>query len=171
MTKLKWAVTVFVGLLLICIARILMDAGTDHLVKIGFSQSFITPNLSGHPRPEIFLPGKPYNKRASSIQSELSVRAIVLDDGKEKVALVSCDCFGLFRIDVEKIRAEVRDIFPEGNRVIVSSTHTHSAPDTTGIYSDARANHFMLAYINEVIQKSARAIRDAYKSRLPFDFR
>ncbi|MDP3954286.1 MAG: hypothetical protein Q8Q06_02625 [bacterium] len=166
MSKLRWAGVILVWLALLFSANFLIfEIRAEGIVTIGYAIKDITPNIAGFPEPKIYLPGNPYNKPASSMQSNLSIRAIVIDNEAERIALVVCDCFGLFRVDVERIREKVKDIFPKSGRVIVASTHTHSAPDTTGVYSDARIEPDMLRYIDLVVERGAEAIREAYAQK------
>lgn len=62
----------------------------------------------------------------------LEARAIVVDDGDRQAAILMVDVCGLVRASTQRIRALVElacDIAPE--RVMVTYSHTHSAPTTT----------------------------------------
>ena len=61
-------------------------------------------------------------------------RAVVLSDGKQKIALVCVDVVGLFNSVAESVRKQV-DGF---GYVCVSSTHNHEGPDTLGLWGGAR---------------------------------
>lgn len=66
---------------------------------------------------------------AKHIHDPLFVRALVLDDGANRIAFVVCDNVGIARdaIDAAKQLIEQQSKLP-GARVMVSSTHTHSGP-------------------------------------------
>jgi hypothetical protein len=91
----------------------------------------ITPTLERGP---VYLAGFQQNRRASGIDLDLYVRAIGLRLDDHAVALVAVDLIGLSLPDVEEIRARLAasDIDPQG--LIVACTHTHSAPDTLGLW-------------------------------------
>lgn len=67
---------------------------------------------------------------STGVLDDLYAKALVVDDGKERIALVVCDIIG-FRIDtVREIRAIVQQqtgIKPDN--VMVTCTHTHSGPN------------------------------------------
>jgi hypothetical protein len=65
-------------------------------------------------------------------------RAIVLDDGDTKVAMVSLDVVGFFYEEIERARFELDDrVAGHGiDKVIVSSTHTHEGCDTMGLWGN-----------------------------------
>lgn len=143
--------------------KILIKTPVSMSISAGFAIEDITPPAAEFRN--LYLPGRPRNRKPESLQNELSVRALVLDDGRNAIALVSLDLIGFFRVDIERIRAEVKEIFPDSSNVIVASTHTHSSPDTLGIWSNARKNPTSLRYLDYVVQQSARAIRLAYIKR------
>ncbi|PJE50706.1 MAG: hypothetical protein COV29_03150 [Candidatus Yanofskybacteria bacterium CG10_big_fil_rev_8_21_14_0_10_36_16] len=164
-TLKNWFTILIFILGLICLLGLIFSIRASSAVRVGYDQRDITPTL-GLKEENPFLPGKPYNKRANNFQDELTVSALVLDDGFGNIlALVSVDAFGLFRDDVQKIRQRVRDIFPDGNKIIVSSTHTHSAPDFLGVYSDSRKDKGQMEDLEYLINQTADAIRSAYKNR------
>lgn len=66
---------------------------------------------------------------ARHIHDPLYARALVLDDGAHRIALVVCDNVAIGReaIDAAKALIEQQSKLP-GSRVMVSATHTHSGP-------------------------------------------
>lgn len=65
-------------------------------------------------------------------------RAVVLETGEKKVAIVSLDVVGFFYEEIERARIELRDAYPEIDldMLIVSSTHTHEGCDTMGYWGN-----------------------------------
>ena len=57
-------------------------------------------------------------------------RAVLLDDGAQRIALVSVDLVGLQYPVVQSIRESLNDL----DYVLVSSTHNHEGPDVIGIW-------------------------------------
>jgi len=94
-------------------------------LKAGLARVVITPpvgaRLSGYAdriQPSI------------GILDELYAKALVLDDGEERAALVVCDLIGLGRDIINDARRRIRS--PAGikeENVMITSTHTHTGPD------------------------------------------
>jgi hypothetical protein len=83
----------------------------------------ITPTLF-----PVNMPGGFSQNLAQKANDPLHARAIVLDDGRLKVAIVVVDSLGLAADTVEEIKLLARrcKILPEN--ILISATHTHSAP-------------------------------------------
>ncbi|MER2564952.1 MAG: hypothetical protein ABTQ32_29780 [Myxococcaceae bacterium] len=70
---------------------------------------------------------------AFDVHDDVWARAVVVQNGDISIALVSIDAVGLFRDDVERIRAAVtKRNMGVPDYVLVSSTHTHESVDTMG---------------------------------------
>jgi hypothetical protein len=97
-------------------------------LRAAFAEVDITPDLeNGRP---VWIAGYGHNRRASGVHDPLMARAVLLDDGTSRMALVCADVVGLQYPTVQKIRARLA-----GYRyVLVSSTHNHEGPDTIGIW-------------------------------------
>ncbi len=101
---------------------------TDFLA--GAASRIITPALGELP---IFLAGFQHDRRAIAVHSELYARALALRLDEQAFVLVVCDLIGLGRPDVDDIRAALaaRGVQDE---LVVACTHTHSGPDTIGLW-------------------------------------
>lgn len=94
----------------------------------GFAKRDITPDgwpwLGGYhpPHPGLF------------VNDRLWVKSLALRDQKgNKIVIVSCDLIGLLPDEIGKIKSSVsRYINPD--HVFITCTHTHSGPDTMGIW-------------------------------------
>jgi len=93
------------------------------VLQAGAAQLDITPELGS------LIVGGFSPIPAKHIHDPLFVRALVLDDGANRIAFVVCDNVGIARdvIDAAKQLIEQQSRLP-GARVMVSSTHTHSGP-------------------------------------------
>lgn len=70
---------------------------------------------------------------ASHVHDELWVRALVLDDGKTRVAFAVCDLIGISRSLADMARQLVREESGlSSDNILVSSVHTHSATSARG---------------------------------------
>lgn len=72
-------------------------------------------------------------RKATGVHHPLFARALVLSDGYRAVALVAVDSIGLSREDVLAWRRDLGWIHGNGY-LFVAATHSHSAPDTMGLW-------------------------------------
>jgi hypothetical protein len=94
-------------------------------IYAGTAKVDITPPVGTH------LAGYKDRKKLSiSIHDELYSKALVLFDGKTKVAIITTDLIGVDKKFVSKIRKQVneRTGIKEKN-ILISASHTHSGPD------------------------------------------
>ena len=91
-------------------------------LKAGSARSNITPPLG------TAIPGGFRPRYAQNVDDELFAKALVIDNGSTRIALVTCDLIAVTQkmVDVAKQRIADRcDIFPE--HVMINATHTHTA--------------------------------------------
>ena len=98
-----------------------------HALDFGIAEVDVTPEVGKKP---VYLAGFGQNRKATKVHDPIMVRAVVLADGAQKIALVSADVVGLFLPSVERVRAEL----PGFKYVLVSATHNHEGPDTLGLW-------------------------------------
>jgi hypothetical protein len=94
--------------------------------RAGWASEIITPE------PGCPLAGFDARKGvATGVHDDLFSRALVLDDGTTKIALVSVEVLGLSRSFSDHVREDIerRTGIPASN-VVLSATHTHCAPVT-----------------------------------------
>ena len=106
-------------------------------------------------------PSKPVREK----QGELTVRALVLDDGTTRVAWVSADFLGFPSVLGNKVRAAVRDI--PGTNILIGATHTHSAPDCYGFPDGRGGTTYDPKYVELVCGRMAEAINEAVANLRP----
>ena len=72
--------------------------------------------------------------KIKDIHDPISARALVLSDGKNKIALVSVEVIGLLSDFIDKVKYRLSAYgFPYKN-IYIFSTHTHAGPDTMGLW-------------------------------------
>ncbi|MBI4905668.1 MAG: hypothetical protein HY820_18695 [Acidobacteria bacterium] len=130
----------------------------------GVAKRIITPDpllpISGGMGPTAPPKGK---------QGELTARAMVLRSGSEVVAIVGVDLLGFPSVLGDRARAMVPRIKPD--RILIGSTHTHSAPDCYA-YPDGRGGHTgSLEYMKFVTEQVAAALNDALDHMQPAEMR
>ncbi len=118
----------FIGLSL-AVVSLSLEADEGKVFRAGAAVSNITPFL-GTP-----VAGAGSVVPTNNVHDELHARALVLDDGETRIALVVCDSSGISHSICEKAREfiagdEAIQILPEN--VMISATHTHSGPNANG---------------------------------------
>ncbi|MGQ9589469.1 MAG: hypothetical protein ACUVYA_04145, partial [Planctomycetota bacterium] len=112
-----------------------------------------------------------YDRAATGVHDDLHAKAIVLDDGATKVALVALDLISAPRAVVEAARDEVRkSLGIPGERVMVSATHAHTGPvlrDGSERASEAGASDLAGAYVRSLPGRIAEAVRLAAERLAP----
>ncbi len=102
---------------------------------------------------------------SQSVRDELSATALVLDDGRERVALVACDLCFIHPTLLRTVRGLIADQIGIAPRnVFVCCSHTHSGPLT---YLRADGWALDLAYINHLSYLLAGAVAAAARTVRP----
>jgi hypothetical protein len=93
------------------------------MLEVGSAAVDITPPVGTH------LAGQFHDRIAETIHDLLHARALVLDDGATRVAIVACDLLSHKRSTVLKARdlAAAATGIPAEN-ILVTATHTHTGP-------------------------------------------
>jgi len=135
----------------------------------GAATRVITPPLGARP---VFLAGFQGDRRATAVHTPLYARALAMRHGDQVAILVACDLIGLQRDDVEEIRATLtaRDVAPDA--LIVACTHTHSGPDTLGLWGpDKTSSGVDPVYLAGVRRSVAQAAVEALTFGCPVRMR
>src|SRR5205823_6260100 len=98
-------------------------------------------------------------------QGELTVRALVMEEGTNRVAIVSSDFLGFPAVLGNKVRAAVQEL-PASN-ILIGATHTHSAPDTYGFPDGKGSTSSDPKYLEMVCGRMAEAIKQAVAELQP----
>ena len=95
-------------------------------LRAGAATSNITPWLG------VSMTGAMQDRRAEHVHDELYARCLVLDDGKTRLALVVCDICMIPRTVYDEAKRMVHEAtgLPTAH-MMMSATHTHSAPTAT----------------------------------------
>ena len=103
-----------------------ISANAEEL-RAGAALTNITPPLG------IRIIGNFGKQLATNVHDELHARALVVDDGKAKLAIVVCDLLGVRGTVSEEARKQIGEKtgIPK-EHVLISATHTHSAGDALG---------------------------------------
>jgi neutral ceramidase len=115
-----------------------LRAGDEASLRAGMAEVVITPPVG------VRLAGyADRTKPSTGVLDELYCKALVLDDGSSKIALVVCDLLGVSRSVAGAIRSavQVRCGIPAA-RVMVTAIHTHSGPDMD-LLDEAAIDHLV----------------------------
>jgi hypothetical protein len=128
--------------------------GYTQVFKAGAAVRLITPNPLLPVSGGIGVP-----KPASVKQGELSVRALVLEKGGTRVAIVNIDNLGWPAALGNRARALIKGIAPEN--ILIGATHTHSGPDAYGFPDEKGESHADLKYLDWCVHQIADAVNEA----------
>jgi hypothetical protein len=136
----------------------LMETGAGLRVGIAFRQVNPDPLL---PVSGGVGPSHPVTQR----NGDLTVRALVLEQGGTRVAIVSADFLGFPAMLCDQVRAAIKEI-PPGN-ILIGATHTHSAPDCYGFPDGKGGTTRDAKYLEIVCTRMAETIREALAKAEP----
>jgi hypothetical protein len=104
-------------------------------------------------------------RRAADVDDPLYARALVLECGDVRLALVACDIICLPEPDVARARALLTDrLGLPAEHVQFAATHTHTAASPTGLLGTPRAEDYMAALparLASVVELAAQRLRPA----------
>lgn len=113
----------------------------------------------------VLVNGGMFSRSADSVKTPVKARAVVLDDGRERLAIVVVDsCMMPRRLldEAKQLAAQRTRIQPA--RMLISATHTHTAPSAMGALgtdSDPHYPPFLRAKLVEAIVAAEANLRPA----------
>jgi len=104
-------------------------------------------------------------KPATAKKGDLFVRAMVLEKGTVRIAIVGIDNLGWTSVLGDRSRKLIKGIPPQN--ILIGATHTHSAPDAYA-FPDAKGQHGAdLKYLDWCTQQVADAVNEAVQNLQP----
>lgn len=151
-------------LLGLCLGALITIPTSAKGLSAGAAVRIITPDpplpVSGG-----FGPTKP----ASEKRGELTARALVVRKGDTTVGVIVLDTLGFPSVLGDRVRAKVKRIPPEN--ILISATHTHSAPDCYA-FPDGRGGHTGdLNWMQFACDRAAEALNAALDGLAPASLR
>ncbi len=105
----------------------------------------------------------------TGIQGKLSVRALVLEKGATRIAVVGVDNIGWPAFLGDRSRRLIKGIAPEN--ILIGATHSHSCPDAYG-FTDEKGNTAAdLKYLDWCVNQIAEAVNEAVAKLEPVSVR
>src|SRR5690606_22004205 len=119
-----------------------------------------------------WIAGMSNAKPAQGVHDDVWARAMVLDDSKHRIAMVSLDAIGFLNGDVIDIRNRVPQELGI-DYVLISSTHTHESNDLVGIWGEnmfnSGVNTDQMEYVKEqTVASIVEAAKNIRPARLVF---
>lgn len=136
-------------------------------MKIGFGQNCITPKLG------IELVGFLPSRRAESIEKDLNVKVICLNDNDELHVWLTVDMLGLDMFFKEKVLEKLEVDGITITSFLMFSTHTHSGPTclSKDKYESKEEEQINKEFFDFLVDKSCDAIQQAIDSASIFTYR
>jgi len=113
-----------------------------------------------NPPKGIFLIG--YGDRTKGnigVHDDLTATALVLDDGKTRVAIVALDILTINEFIVDRVRARLTP-----TEVLLCCSHTHSGPIA---YADEKSSRLNREYIDSLVDNIVEAVWEAQSNLQP----
>lgn len=135
-------------------------------LKAGCAKVDITPPVG------VWLSGyASRNKPSEGISDKLYAKALVLDDGQNKIAIVSADLLWVPLETTNEVRGIVKQKIgiPESN-VLICATHTHFGPKVEKIrkdWPDTPASKVDKSYVQKLTKRIVESILTAAKNLKP----
>ena len=136
------------------------------MLKIGWGRRSIVPE-----RPAA-IPGMFYLRVSQGVFNEVTVNALVLENGDDAAIFVSADMVDLRNDLIVAVAEKLRALRPDipGDKIIMNATHTHAGPQgyTNTIPADPELDMMSAAETVDFIAcRTAEAVVEAWDSRAP----
>lgn len=139
-----------------------------HTAQAAFTAGAAKANITPRDFKKIWIAGYGQNRAATGAHDDLWARCFHVQSGEEALTVITLDVVGFFYDDVVLVR---KLLTPDGfkpERVVITSTHTHSGPDTLGLWGPKEGvpgRHE--PYIKTLHQSVAACAREARKAQVP----
>lgn len=146
------------------------DANGDSMYLPEDGDTYVDGNENGK-FDAYWLAGFGKHRAANGIHDSLWARAMVIDDGHTRMALVVIDAIGFGHDDVIRVRQQI----PASANITyttVSSTHVHESPDLVGLWGPGNfVSGVDPDYMALVIRQAAQAVTQAAENLRPAKLR
>jgi hypothetical protein len=93
------------------------------------------------------------------VHDDLTATALVLDDGRTRIAIVALDMLTINEFIVDRVRARLTP-----TEVLLCCSHTHSGPIA---YADEKSSRLNREYIDSLVNNIAEAVKEAQSNLKP----
>jgi hypothetical protein len=108
------------------------------------------------------------DRTAAHIHDELHARCLVLDDGETRLAIVVCDSCMIPRelCEVAKHLAHENTASILPDRVLISATHTHTAPTVAGVFQSDPDEEYQVFLVKRIADGIRRAVNNLAPAKI-----
>ena len=133
--------------------------------EVGVSKVEVTPSL----KRTVWLAGFRPNRKAVTIHDPLWARSLAFVQGKQVFLLCVVDCIGLLHPDLWEVRTKASLLLGVPvTSIVIASTHTHSGPDTIGLWGPRFTTSGRdEVYLKELKKRILKSLAEAYLRRKP----
>lgn len=128
--------------------------------RAGAAKVDITPPVG------CWLEGIPRDQPSNAIHDPLYARAVVIEQGRERICLVTCDLIGMTNEYARDVRTRIAEaIDSHFERVVVACSHNHSGPTMLGLFDPVeRINQ---QYLRDLAERLVWVSREAAERLQP----
>ena len=153
---------------LIFVACTLLQCTNNKNTKADFMVGVAAYSIN--PEMGAFIAGDKFNRQFKGIHDSIYVKALVVSDTKNNMALITFDCIGMLYPTLQEIRKAVALKIPaselDPSHIVMASTHTHEGPDVVGVYGpDQMTSGLDSNYMKKIVRTSTDAIVEAWKNK------
>ena len=153
----------FICFMLVILVTCCNSDKKPHTFLVGTASGIINPG-SGD-----FIAGDKKNRRFSGVHDPLYVKAVVVSDSENTVAILTVDCIGMLYPTLQRIRqavaAQISPSLLDPSHIVSSSTHTHSGPDVVGLWGkDQLSSGVNHDYMDKLVNTAASKIIEAFEN-------
>jgi hypothetical protein len=106
----------------------------------------------------VLVNGGMFSRSVGKVKTPVSARAMVLSDGKERLAMVVVDSCMMPRVLLDEVKGLVnKRLGIATNRILISATHAHSAPSSMGCLGTAADPAYVPFLRDRLVQVIAEA--------------
>ena len=139
----------------------------DGNAYVGVGCLSVNPTAETHPSP-IYLAGFGTNRVAEAIHDDLDACVVAVGKDEEYAVMVSLDLVGLTPAIISDIEEHLAAEGVDRDRLVISCTHTHNAPDTIGLWGPSIGESGLdPVYRQYVIDRTAEAVMTVSSEMLP----
>lgn len=148
-----------VAMLAVCVAPVPgQEAAKGRVFRAGAYAADITPQFP------IAMNGQMHDRQATSAYDTLRARCLVLDDGRAPVAIVVVDSCMVPRRIFEQAKDRIERLTGiRSDRMLMSATHSHTAPAVAGVFQTEPDENYALFLIEQITY----GVRKAFDERVP----
>ncbi len=133
-------------------------------LRVGAGTVDVTPDVQAG---AVWMAGFHQGRRATAVHDPLLARALVLDDGRSRIAIVALDLIGLFHDEVVLVRRALPPALGI-DYLAVCSLHNHEGPDTMGLWGAGPLRSGVApAYLARVRDACVDAVRQGVSALAP----